>query len=174
VNADRFEQDPEVAADIRLRDSSKYDSSRARPSMALLGTWKPEKPAGAWYCRGASKAHPCPQRAIVPVDADTIERLLVFNGYLRARNEDPLDSNEIVRCDACRRGIAFQRPPLLRKRVEEVAECIRQLKASSDPRRERELVKQLEAWHHPDVSGLLQALEEKRKGGSQRVTRASL
>lgn len=169
------ELDPEVQADLRLRSSSQYDSSRSRPSATALGTWKPDKPAGMWRCRGRNAQHPCPWRSMVPVTAETIERLMIFNGQLRARGETPIDSGEVVRCEQCRAGIAEARPVILRKRVDDIAALIRKLKESADPCSEREMITQLEKWQHPDVPGLLRAIGEQRSANKgQRVRKESL
>lgn len=169
------EMDPEVLADIQLRAATMRERSRSRISGAAIGQWRPEADVAWWPCRGLNRANPCPQRTLVGVTSDVVEQLFAFNERLRRMGDDALDSSEVVRCLPCIRGIAAQRAPALRKRVGEVAECVRQLKASPDPRRERELIKQLEAWHHPDVPGLLQAIEERtRANGGKRVTRGSL
>lgn len=171
---DERERDPEIEQDRWLREDSTRDRSRNRVSEAAIGRWKPEPIVGMWRCRGLNPSNPCPQRANVGVTADTIAQWMAFNAQLRKRGEDPIDSDEIVRCDACRRGIAHQRAPKLRERVEQVAQCIRDLKASPAPRKERELLKQLEAWNHPDLPGLLQAIEERSKGGGRKVRRDEL
>jgi hypothetical protein len=171
------EIDPEVLADLRLRASSERDSSRARPSASLLGTWKPdEKPAGMWRCRGRGKGKaPCPSNAIVPVMADTMERLMIFNQRLRSMGEDPIDTDDVVRCDPCQRAINAARSGLLRQRIEEMAQVIRDVKASGNPRGERAKIAQLEKWGHPDVAGLLQAIEDRLRGGKgKRMGRDSL
>lgn len=167
------EIDPEVLADLQLRASSQHDRTRARPSASLLGTWAPnEKPAGMWRCKGRGKGkEPCPQNAIVPVTAETMERLLIFNGQLRKRGEDPIDTDDVERCIPCQRAINAARPALLRKRVDDMAVVIRDLKSSTDPRRERELIKQLETWQHPDVPALLQAIEDRQRGPSGKGAR---
>lgn len=165
------EPDPEVLADLDLRESSVHDRSRTRPTEYALGRWATDADVAWWYCKGLNKANPCPQKAIVGVTADVVEQVFRFNAMLRSRGEPPLDTAELVRCMACRRGIAAQRPAALRKRCDEMAECIRQLKASSDPRRERELIKQIETWGHPDVPGLLQAIDERRRGGKSKRSR---
>lgn len=168
------EPDPEVLEDLRLRDASERDPTRTRPTPALIGTWQPDPMAGMWACRGLNAANPCPQRTMVPVTAADIERLLIFNAELRRLGQDPIDSGTVVRCEPCRRGIAHQRSLKLWDRVDAVADHIRQLKASPDPRREREIIKQLEAWGHPDVAGLLQVLSDRAKGKSKGASREAL
>jgi hypothetical protein len=151
------ELDPEVQRDLWLREASTRDSTRSRPSEKHLGEWAPEKPVGKWKCR----VPPCGN--FVDVTESTMEYWAMWNRHLMAKGESPLDTKTILWCDSCREQLAKRRSELLRKRVTELAECIKQLKASKDPRQERELIKQIEAWRHPDLQGLLFSLEQSQK-----------
>lgn len=155
--------DPEIVDDLRLRAASEHDRSRTRISSTTLGTWAPrERIVGAWKCR----TPPC--RTMIDVSEDTMERWAQFNVMLRSRGEEPLDTSTIMRCDRCQAEVNRRRPELLRKRHDEMAECIRQLKDSPDPRREHELIKQLTLWHHGDVPGLLDAIERRTSAAKGR------
>lgn len=166
------EVDPEVVADLRLREDSMRDPTRERRSEAMLGTWAPrEKYVGKWKC----KTPVC--SAYVDVVEDTIERWMLLNGMLKARGEETIRTDEVLRCDRCRNEMSLARRVHLRKRVDEMAVIIRQLKSSSNPRGEHELIRQLEKWHHPDLKGLLDAIErrlESENKTSKRTRREDL
>lgn len=186
--------DPEVLADLQLRASSQHDRSRARPSQAILGTWAPnEKPAGMWRCKGRGKGkEPCPTNAVVPVTADTIERMMAFNEMLRARDEPLLETDDIVRCERCQREINATRAVRLREREDNIGSLIRQLKQSNEPRKEQAphamipkdkgkppmlVTKLLEIFEHPDVEALMRSIEDQAKapgGKGHRVRKDSL
>jgi len=157
-----FEEDPEVVADLQLRAASERDSTRSRPSPALLEVWAPSsKFVGVWKCRTA----PCMR--MVSVTEETLEYFEKCNEWLALKGEQPLDPTTILRCDRCRDEVKARRPALLRQRVVEMAAVIGKLKASPQPRQEHDLIRQLTSWNHPDLPGLLDALDP-RAGKSRK------
>lgn len=155
------EPDPEVVDDLQLRDRSAADRARTRGDGVY--DWRQPKIVGKWHCF----APHC--QSLVDVTEETMDRWATFNSHLASRGEPPLDHGRILRCDSCRAAFAAVRSSKLRERVDQMADLIRQLKAAQDPRREREIIAQLEKWHHPDVQGLLSALEAKQTRGSRRT-----
>jgi hypothetical protein len=155
-----FEPDPEVIADLRLRESTSRDASRTRIESYA---WSPPAIVAKWRCRNAK----CKSFADVPEDA--MEALCTFNAQLRARGEEPLETNLILYCDPCLAEFKATAATRRRAQVERMAVVIKQLKESRDPERERDLIAQLEKWGHPDVAGLVQAITERRSAESGRV-----
>ncbi len=154
------EDDPEVAADLALRESSAFDRSRTRAEPVMLATWAPRVAfVGMWRCRG-DKAFHC--GAMVPVSECTMERWMMFNARLRSIGQAPIDSGDVLLCDRCFEELRRIRSAKLWERVDRIAKLIEALKNSDRPDEEREIIKQLTEWHHPDVRGLLQAIAVRR------------
>jgi len=158
------ELDPEVVADLQLRAYSEHDRTRTRGEGAY--DWKPPAAVTEWKCR----TPPC--KVFVGVDADTVEQWEMFNRELVRRAEKPIASHEVVRCASCELEMAKVQPLRLRKRVDRMADVIRQLKDGKEQIRyrdnegdqigNRELAfAKLKEWGHPDVEGFRQALTEK-------------
>lgn len=162
-----LDEDPEVVADLRLRASSERDPSRSRPSEKLLGTWKPDedKFVGAWKCRYFERAK-CGE--FVGVTQDTVDRLEQFNRMLDRRGEAPINTSTVLICDRCIARRAESVPAKLRARVDELAGVIRKIKATANPRAEHDLIRELTRLSHPDVKGLLDALDGKLKRDKSR------
>jgi len=157
-----FEVDPEVIADLKLRAATEHDRSRSRPTSYA---WTPPKIVGAWHCKNPR----C--RVLVDVTEETMERFCMFNAHLRRRGEDPLEPSKILYCDSCIVEYKRTAPDRRRGQMDRVAVAIRQLKESGDSSRERDLIAQLEEWGHPDVTGLVQAITERRAAASGTGTR---
>lgn len=149
-----FEPDPEVLADLRLREESRHDPSRTRGRGAY--DWSPPAFVGVWGCRRPGCAR------LVSVTQEAVDYADQCDGWLRARSEDPLDRNRVAYCDLCLAEYKRTAPDRRRKQVDEMAVKIRELKESRDPHGERDLVDQLQRMGHPDVSGLVQQLSEQR------------
>lgn len=147
-----FEPDPEVIADLQLRDATERDRSRTRRASYA---WTPSKIVGAWRCKNLR----CP--AFVEVTEETMERFCMFNSQLRSRGEAPLDPSKILYCDPCITEYKRTAPDRRRAQMDRMAVVIRQLKDSGDASRERDLIAQLEEWGHPDVTGLVKAITER-------------
>lgn len=147
---ERYAPDPEVVADLQLRSSSEYDRGRSRGNPSL--TYQRPVFVATWPCR-----HPrCPER--VPVTQDTVDQLETFNGYLTRREERHVGVEAVVVCFDHSKLLDVHRVDSLQKRHARLNETIRAIKASNNPRSETELIKQLNADHHPDVDGLLSSL----------------
>jgi len=158
------ELDPEVIADLQLRAYSQHDRTRTRGDGVY--DWKPAPSVTQWKCR----TPPC--KVFVGVDADTIEQWEMFNRELVKRGERPIASHDVMRCPSCEAELAKIQPLRLRKRVERMADVIRQLKDGKEQIRFKdnsgdhiasraEALEKLREWGHPDVAGLTQALAEK-------------
>lgn len=157
--------DPEVVADLQLRAYSEHDRSRSRGDGVY--DWKPPAVVTQWKCR----TPPC--KVFVDVNTETVERWEIFNKRLRAAGEKPIGSHEVMICESCQAEHAKIQPLRLRKRVERMADVIRQLKAGDKVIRyktnegdvatnEADAFKQLRVWGHPDVDGLIAAIGDKR------------
>jgi hypothetical protein len=157
------EIDPEVVADLKLRAYSERDRSRSRGADYA---WKPPTIVTQWKCR----TPPC--KEFVDVTEETIERWEIFNRQLSRMGEGPLVSHTILWCDSCLAEHAKLRPVKLRKRVERMADVIKQLKAGDKIIRYRtdegdhaddrgKAFDRLREWGHPDVPGLISSLAEK-------------
>jgi hypothetical protein len=169
-----FEEDHEAIADIVYRSHSEHDRNRARPeSIADMRLGGGSPVVASWRCRypgPKSPAAPC--RVMLDVDQDIVDRLAQFNAQLASRGDDPIPTHEVMVCDAHRKLLAdYERdtlPALRMKRQLEMAEAIRQLKESNQPRKEQALLDVLEKRRHPDVEALLATLEEKLGAGRKR------
>lgn len=153
------ELDPEIQADLDLRESSVHDPKRTRKEPK----WVPPVEVALWTCRRPR----CPN--VVGVTQEVVEQLETFNGYLRARAEREIPTNAVMLCSDCRREAAAYRVGIIRERHDELANVIRELKQSPTPRNEHDRIRKLEELRHPDIKGLLDALDEKLKHGSKRA-----
>lgn len=162
--------DPEVLADLELRDASMRDRSRSRRAEATLGRELPAPPVAWWTCR----APRCGQLVGIPEQA--VERLEIFNARLVSRGEQPIPDDTVAVCDEHRAMLLTHRAETLRRKHDRLRENIVKLKASPNPRSEHELLRELERDHHPDISGLLESLARKLEGdkASKRTRRGDL
>jgi hypothetical protein len=147
--------DPEVLADIQLRNRSQYDRTRTGAPE-----WTPPKIHSHVPCRNRCGA-------VTEWTEDAEERFEIFNRILARRNEAQLDRTKIVFCDKCRGDGAKQSSERNRKLVDAVAVAIRGLKDGCDAARELELLAKLDKAGHPDIAGLKQWLGDKAKGKSR-------
>ncbi len=154
-----FEEDPEVVADLKLRAYSEHDTSRARPSRDRIGQWTPDKTVGAWRCQRPGCVN------LFAVTAEAIEHVEIFNRELARRGEGPIDLRKVAWCDGCRAAWLANRSVKARERVDAIAKLVRELKASSQPQKLTEQIEQLRKWRHPDVDGLLSAIDERLRNG---------
>jgi hypothetical protein len=159
-------EDPEVEADIRLRESTRYDTSRNLTGKAP--TWTPPKVLDRVPCRARCGA-------VVAWTDDAEEKLQIFNGILKRKMEPEIDRTKTLFCNSCRVKGAEMSAERNRKQVDFVAERIKELKNGAGGDRYRELLDQLRKAGHPDVDGLHQCLLEKAaQKPSKRITRGSL
>lgn len=158
------EEDPEVIADLQLRAYSEHDSSRTRG--AGVYDWKKAGDVAWWPCAGA-----CGD--LVGVTEDICEYRHQFNGYLRKRMEADIPIDRIVLCPKCRTRMLQERAYRKWEQKERVAKMIRELKDQKDPATAKDLIKNLEEEHHPDIKGLIEAIESKRSGGNSVRRKAS-
>jgi hypothetical protein len=142
------DEDPEVVADLRLRASS----ARARPDNGPVA-WRQPVIVATWPCRNGACRKP------VQVTADG----LAAAESARRRYPDIAD-HELVVCDACREMLNAHASIVCRRRVDGLADKIREYKATRDPHRMAELERELEKARHPDVPGLVQAVRDRREG----------
>lgn len=153
------EFDPEVAADLALRDST----SRERGGMSRDGF------AAAIRAAAPSKTIdkvPCRARCgrLADWTQEAQDAFDTFNRKLIAEREAPLDKTRIVFCGECRGSGSKLSADANRKHADKLAELIRELKDEPppNPRRERELLEAIKGLNHPDVDGLIQAIRDKR------------
>lgn len=154
--------DPEVAADIALRNRTE----RQRSKIATLPIWHRPEYVANWPCRVCATP--------VPVTADAVDTLERFNGMLSRRNETFIRTTEIMYCDGCR--AEFKRSAAARRlgQVERMRPVIQRLKRSSNPESEQELIAQLKTWGHPDVPGLLQAIRDRMTSKGRKPDRGEV
>lgn len=147
------ETDFEVVADLRFRAQSERDQTRTR-GHELYSQTKP-KFVEMWRCRvpGCLKFY--------PVTQDALDSLAVFGAQLERLGDARLDPHQVGYCDSCRAEYKRTGADRARKRVERMANAIREIKASSTPTVERTLIEQIRQWGHPDVDGLVKALAER-------------
>lgn len=163
--SDQYEPDPEVIADLQLRAASERDSSRSRGAEY---TWTKPVMVENWKCRSSSCEN------VVGVTDAAVEAKATWDRMLHRKMEASLVKSTIVFCDACKaRGVAMA-PDNNRGHVDALAEAIRKLKDSGDATRETELIKKLEKLHHPDITGLIKAITERRVAESGRVGKRKL
>ena len=153
-----FEEDPEVIADLQLRASSVYDSSRSSQPP----TWAPPTIVDRVPCRARCGA-------VVEWTDEAEERFGIFNRHLKQKLEAPLDKTKIAFCNACRakgQALAAERN---RQAVEFMAPLIRELKGEPAPNaiREREIIEKLKKAGHPDIEGLCGAIKARRESKPQ-------
>ncbi len=162
-----FEEDPEVIADLQFRASSQYDSSRTRTANY---TWTSPKTVAMWKC----KVPAC--GGVVEVAQDAIDAIETFNRMLKARGEVPIATSQIVYCERCRSEFQRGAPDRRRGQVDRMADVIKQPRDGVTQMRvkdknghsilaERAALKQPAKWGHPDITGLEQALQERRSSG---------
>lgn len=153
------EEDPEVAADLALREHAA--ATRPRMSDAQFGRAlnKAAAPAviGVVPCRGRCGS-------VVDWTEEAEHAFDAFNRKLSRDREAPLDKTRIAFCNRCRTHGAKLSAENNRKQVDKLAELIRELKDEPPPRpdRERDIVEKIKALNHPDVDALVLTIREKR------------
>lgn len=152
-----FEPDPEVLADMRLRDSSERDPTRTRG--AGVYDWKPAILVEQWPCRSGSCGN------TVGATLDDLQRRDQMNRELYRRGQSDIAKDKSMFCESCRASARKGQSERNRRACDEMAVLIRQLKEQrTGPEAgitERELVKRLESMGHPDVQGLVDAIKNK-------------
>ena len=174
------DEDPEVAADLALRESSESDTARARSPLSALGTeWRKPADVAVWPCRYPKCAKP------VGVTKDTVDALATANGWLAKRRAEvkqlrgvgedakadaieksgvrEIPTSAVVLCDGCRAGLAKFEADRNADRKVAIQNAIARLKASTSPTREHDAVDALRKAGHPepDVVALLRYLCER-------------
>lgn len=149
-----WEPDPEVIADLQLREQTARARPRNEAKTEALYTWAPPEIVAKWKCRTCGAL-------AVPISADDLEFAAVWNRKLRSRGEAPLDPDRIVFCDACRDKHRASGEHRRAEERERIAEEIRKLKNADDPTLEAATIKTLRELGHPDVDGLVQSLVAK-------------
>lgn len=159
------DEDPEVVADVQLRASTERDSSRSRPNQFVLGSWRPDGPVAQWNCRRPG----C--HTLVDVTQDGVDRLEQANAMLVRLGQRKILDTEVLWCPACSKAFFDARSDRLRVKVDRLAELIRKLKDSTTPRSEHLLLTDIEKCHHPDIRGLLDAIDARRAKPGERSKR---
>ena len=165
-----FDEDPEVLADMQLREATLRERGRSRE----MPKYEPPAIVGQWPCRVCKTPVDITDEAIK--DAEVFDRKLARDGDEHG-NHAPLDRNRIAVCDACRaKGMSLigQRK---REQVDKMAALIRELRGGTtlpappgpapSQQREAELMREIISRHHPDPEGLLKAIRDGRNGGKK-------
>lgn len=150
------DEDPEVVADRRLQAAT----IRQRGGKHEGASYRPPVIVAEWPCRACKKPY--------GVTEDAVEAYETWNRELARRGDVPLDSKAIVFCDSCRAVYTDTAPSRRRGQVERMRPVIQQLKRSNSPEQEYALLKQLDAWGHPDVPGLVGAIRARLEGKGKR------
>ncbi len=169
------EFDPEVAADLALREASVHDAARTRTANYA---WSPPKTVAMWRCKRPG----C--QGTLEITQEAVEALETANRQLRRTGEKPLTTSEVVFCLRCRAEFVRSAPDRRRAQVDRMAYVIKQLKAGEtriqvrdkDGERwldEREALDQLAKWGHPDVKGFEEALKRRRERDNKPNARRS-
>ena len=160
------EMDPEVAADLRLREASRFDRSRNQGDMPK---YVPAKVIDRVPCRNRCGA-------VVSWTEEAESTFQTFNRQLAKKLEPQLDKTKIVFCNTCRASGVAQAADRNRKQVDYIAGIIRELKGGLDGDKYREAIDKLKKAGHPDIDGLEQALREKAasKPGGRKFSKGSL
>lgn len=157
--------DPEVAADLRLRTET--EATRPRRDFGALLRRASESPVYVdhWPCRAGCNR-------MVPIEQEAVRGLEVFNAQLKRRGEDPIQQAKVVFCDECRAKGVSMAAERNRKHVDALAALIRELRGgtthpeppgpSPAPEREVEICRAIRLMHHPDPEALFRAVRESR------------
>lgn len=153
------EIDPEVLADLQLRASSQYDSTRTRG--AGVYDWKKPNDVAQWPCKRAKCRKP------VGVTQEAVDRFEDMNRILgnMMPPEPRATIGEVVFCDECAAAMARTMIDLNVEKRSKLADVIRAMKESANPRAEHDLIKKLNRLDHPDVTGLIESLAAKLETG---------
>ncbi|NUO49774.1 MAG: hypothetical protein HOV80_13040 [Polyangiaceae bacterium] len=156
-----FEEDPEVIADLRFRESSMFDRTRTGEAR--------------WSAPTIVERVPCRARcgAVVEWTDEAEERFQIFNRHLIGKREAPLDKTKICFCDGCRAKGRKAAAESNRDRVDYMRPLILELRGDPAPngQREREIIEKLKKAGHPDIEGLCQAIKARRESKPQGRTR---
>lgn len=161
-----FELDQEQIRDLVFREQSQRDMTRQRV-VDVNTLWQPPKFVTSWRCRFPGMKGEGPCRVEIDVDADTVERLAMFNVELVRRGDAPIETHEVMVCDAHRRLFDAWFADKVPQRQTQMRDAIQKLKKSDRPREEHALIESI-AKRHPDIDGLILALEEKLGGKNKR------
>lgn len=159
-----YELDPEVLADLQLRESTVRERGNRR--SAPMPSWSPPAIVGQWPCKVCKRPVDVPDAAM--------ERFEAFSAALVRRGEQPLDEKRILFCDECRNEYIRTAPDRRRGQVERMRPVIVQLKNSRNPEQEWAAIKQLEEWRHPDVPGLVQSIRARIDAKSSKAPKGGL
>lgn len=164
------ELDPEVIADLRLREYT----ARSRPGLSDAAFGQAIRAAAI---PKVVDRVPCRNRcgAVVAWTEEAEDTFQTFNRQLARKVEAQLDKTRIVFCSTCRTNGLAMGAERNRKQVDYIAPLIRELKNGPSADRYREILDSLRKAGHPDVDGLHAALLEKAAAkGTKRVARGSL
>jgi hypothetical protein len=161
------EEDPEVIADLRLRAASEFDRTRTRPTGHR--SFSPDPVIGQVPCRGRCGA-------LADWTESAENAFQTWNRVLERRDEGPLDKTRIVFCETCRKLGQHMSAERNRVHVDKLADLIRQLKESTEPESERDLIERIAKLNHPDVAGLVKAIKDarERETGNKRARRSEV
>jgi hypothetical protein len=112
------------------------------------------EPVASRPCRGCGT--PC------EVTATGMAALKSFNKILLDRGEMPLNETKIFACERCELKVRDVAGQSNRDKVEEMRAIILDLREAVDPPSEKAMIARLEELGHPDVTGLLHAIGERR------------
>lgn len=157
----REEADPEVIADLQLRARTQ----RERRSVIADLAWQAPIFVASWKCR-----HPkCDER--VAVTQDVVHQLEAFSAELVRRGGRPIPADSVLVCATHEAAVRGFRAEKLREQHVRLAANIRELKQLESPGISVDLLAKIRADHHPDVEGLIGAIEARtvRRSGKRKA-----
>lgn len=163
--------DPEVIADLKLRAYTEHDRSRTRHAVHAFGAGGPDPIVAEWSCRNPECRKP------VAVTQTAIDTLAQFNGdaYKLARESRPIKESTVVACSDCEQLARDYRAKAMDKRRYELSKAVKMMREKKNPRDEQDLIALLKKLKHPDVPGLIEAIETRQKlPGAKRASKADV
>lgn len=125
--------DPEVAADLALRDRTERDTTRTRGDGTY--DWRPPAILESWPCRGCGE--------LVGMPAEAIDAARTCNRKLVAAGDKPLSKRELAVCEPCRARERIAERERDQRRAEIVAALTRELRRGVLPWREAAITDEL-------------------------------
>lgn len=141
--------DDEHDEDAAIRAASLNDPNRSGDP----GAYKPPIVVGFAKCRNFGRC-----ANVVAWNEEADDQLAVWNRQLAKQNEPLIERDKVMfcaQCEAAKRAYAIEH---YAKARELMRDCIRELKSTTNPERERELAKKIGMLGHPDVNGLLESI----------------
>lgn len=157
------ELDPEVLADLQLRESSQYDPKRTRTARY---DWRQPDIVAHWPCRRPG----CGQT--IGVTQEAVDALRVANERMQQEGEREIPTDAVMICPPCKVVFEDVLAEKAARRRAEIRDLVLRMKESPNPRSEHETIKRLTKLGHPDVVGLIEHLAAKLERNGNKTAKA--